>query len=144
LAYCIQQTDDGSFIVVGYSGRGSLTEFDNRDICVVRTNSNGEIINSKTFGGNKGEWAGSIQKMNDGAFLVAGNTFSYGSGGEDIYLIKIQSNLNKMWEKTFGGTDNDGATNAFQASDGGIIIVGGTKSFGAGFFDIYLLKINIY
>jgi hypothetical protein len=71
---------------------------------------------------------------------VAGYTYSFGAGGVDIFLIKTDANGDLQWAKTYGGTNDDYASSVQQTSDGGYIVAGGTRSFGAGGRDIFLIK----
>jgi hypothetical protein len=70
---------------------------------------------------------------------MAGYTWSYGVGIADVYLIKTDDSGNLVWEKTFGGSDDDLAYSVQQTTDGGYIIAGYTRSFGAGGSDAYLI-----
>ena len=71
-------------------------------------------------------------------------TSSLGAGNWDIYVIKLDANGNKVWEKIYGGSNFDGANSIQQTKDGGYIVAGVTNSFGAGDFDVYMIKINAY
>jgi hypothetical protein len=71
---------------------------------------------------------------------VAGGTWSFGAGSNDIFLIKTDAKGNIQWAKTYGGTADDLASSVQQTSDGGYIVVGYTYSFGAGGYDIFLIK----
>jgi hypothetical protein len=93
---------------------------------------------AKTFGGNGS--ASCIQKTSDGGYIIAGSTQSFGAGGGDVYIIKIDEFGNYLWSKTFGGGRVDYANSIQKTTDGGYIIAGDTQSFGAGLFDAYLIK----
>jgi hypothetical protein len=81
-----------------------------------------------------------VVQTNDGGFAVAGCTDSYGSGGEDFWLVKTDSAGNWQWSHTYGGTRDDIAYGMIQTSDGGFVLVGKTGSFGAGGEDVWLVK----
>jgi len=135
-AYSVQQTSDGGYIVAGYTlsfGAGG-------DIFLIRTDANGNIIWAKTYGGTNYEKAYSVQQTSDGGYIVAGYTLSFGAGGGDIFLIRTDANGNIIWAKTYGGTNIDSAYSVQQTSDGGYIVAGRTQSFGAGSWDIFLIK----
>ena len=83
-----------------------------------------------------------ITPTRDGGYIVAGNTWSFGNGEDDVYLIKIDDNGNKIWQKTYGGSDYDEAYAITPTKDGGYIVAGGTESFGNGGWDVYLIKID--
>lgn len=135
----IQKTSDGGYIITGYTksfGAG------NWDVYIIKTGSNGNKTWEKTFGGVKDDFGFSVKQTSDGKYIVAGRTESFGSGMEDVYLIKTDALGNKMWEKTYGGSSDDSGNDVQSTSDGGYVIVGYSKSFGAGKEDVYLLKIN--
>uniref|UniRef100_A0A7V4KBP9 Uncharacterized protein n=1 Tax=Fervidobacterium pennivorans TaxID=93466 RepID=A0A7V4KBP9_FERPE len=96
----------------------------------------------KTFGGAENDWANAVLQTQDGGYLIVGATNSFGAGREDVYILKLDKNGNKQWEKTFGGESDDWANEILQTQDGGYLIVGGTESFGAGRSDVYVLKLD--
>jgi hypothetical protein len=67
-------------------------------------------------------------------------TYSFGAGGDDVYLIKTNASGDTQWTKTYGGTSYDDGWSVQQTSDGGYIVAGYTQSFGAGLGDVYLIK----
>jgi len=138
-AYSIQQTTDGGYIVAGYTNSFGSGGY---DVYILKLNSNGTLVWQKTFGGGLDDKAYSIQKTTDGGYIVAGYTNSFGSGGYDVYVLKINSDGSLAWQKTFGGTDRDEAHSIQQTTDGGYIVAGYTDSFGAGGYDVYVLKLN--
>jgi len=78
----------------------------------------------KTFGGEQYDHGFTVQQTNDGGYIVVGETYSYGAGKRDVWLVKIDEYGNKEWDKTFGGGDEDGALSIEQTEDGGYIITG--------------------
>ena len=78
-----------------------------------------EIIQfEKTFGGSDIDWANSIIQTNDGGYVVAGWTKSFGAGNADMYTVKLDRNGNKLWQKTFGKSEDDEANSIIQTNDG--------------------------
>jgi hypothetical protein len=138
VARCVQQTNDGGYIVVGYTksfGAGKT------DIWLVKVNNVGDILWSKTYGDADYDWGNYIEPGVDGGYIIAGTTCSFGSGDMDVWLIKIDEGGSVEWSKTFGGPRNDQAKCIRQTKDGGYIIAGTTSSFGTS-SDFYLLKID--
>jgi uncharacterized repeat protein (TIGR02543 family) len=136
LASAVQQTTDGGYIVAGgYSIRQG-----NRDAYLIKTDANGNTLWTKTFGETNDDLANAVRQTTDGGYIVAGYTTSFGTIGGDAFLIKTDASGNTLWTKTFGGTNGDLAQAVQQTTDGGYIVAGFTKSFGAGNWDAYLIK----
>ena len=138
-ALLIQETDDGGYIVAGYTysfGAG------NEDIWVLKLDEDGNVEWQKTYGGSDEDWAHSIQQTSDGGYIVAGYTYSFGAGEGDFWVLKLDENGNVEWQKTYGGSDYDRAKSIQQTDDGGYIVAGSTYSFGAGYYDFWVLKLD--
>ena len=108
----------------------------------VYVNNSGVITWQKTYGGSYADGANSIQQTRDGGYIAAGYTKSYGAGGSDVYILKLNASGNLLWQKTFGGSGSELAYSIQQTTDGGYIVAGYTDSFGAGSSDIYVLKLD--
>jgi hypothetical protein len=101
-----------------------------------------EIEWSRTYGGVDSDLANSVCATSDGGYVFAGYTKSFTADSNDAYLVKIDSLGNHYWSRLYGGTDYDDAQSVQQTSDGGYILSGRTKSFGAGSNDMYIIKTN--
>jgi hypothetical protein len=139
--YCswVQQTTDHGYIIVGetYSfGIGSS------DIFLIKTDSLGEILWTKTFGDTFREFGASVHQTSDNGYIITGSSASHFSGAWNVYLIKTDSLGESIWERTYGGSGDDFGSSVLQISEGGYIIVGRTTSFGSGSYDVYLIKTN--
>ena len=110
------------------------------DIYIVKLDGSGNVSWTKTIGGSFSDYARSIIRSSDGGFVVAGYTNSFGAGGYDIYIVKLDSLGNVLWTKTIGGSFSDYANSIIQSSDGGFVVAGETGSFGAGQSDFYIVK----
>ncbi|MBI4647009.1 MAG: hypothetical protein HY738_10575 [Bacteroidia bacterium] len=135
--YSVQQTYDNGYIMVGstYSfGTGS------KDVYLIKTDTNGDTLWTKTFGGTNVDAGSAVQQTIDNGYIIAGYTYSFGAGSQDVYLIKTDTDGDTLWTKTFGGTNIDLGNSVQQTYDNGYIIVGNTFSFGAGNYDVYLIK----
>lgn len=141
IAYCAQQTKDGGYIVAGST---SSTSSGYADFYVLKLDSNGNKVWERTYGGIYDDAANYIQQTLDGGYIVAGYTLSLGSGYADAYVVKIDANGNRVWDRVYGGVYDDEIYCIQQTKDGGYIAVGSTYSMGSGYSDIYILKIDAY
>jgi len=135
----VVQTGDGGYAIAGtYSFVTGLDE----DFWLVKTDSAGNMLWNKTYGGTDCDVATSVQQTSDGGYVLAGYTFSFGAGQIDSWLVKTDSAGNALWNKTYGGTRDDGAYSVICASDGGYAFAGFTASYGSGGGDFWLVKID--
>jgi hypothetical protein len=95
----------------------------------------------KTYGAPGEERAYSIAQGNDGGYALVGFTRSFGAGAIDAWLVKTDANGNMIWNKTYGGTNDDWSFCIVQTSDKGYALGGHTWSFGAGNADFWLIKV---
>jgi len=98
------------------------------------------FVNS--IGGTNWEDGYSVVQTSDGGYAIAGNTSSFGAGGYDAFLVKLRATGEMEWARAVGGTANDYSRCVVQTSDGGYTITGYTYGFGAGDYDIFLVKLS--
>ena len=135
----VNQTSDGGYIITGSTFSNTLGS---QDVYLVKTDEYGDTLWTKAYGGTGSDVAEHVQQTPDGGYIIAGNTESFGTGSYDAYLLKTDSLGDTTWTKTYGGVDFDKATSVQQTTDGGYIIAGMTKSYGAGNMDVYVIKTN--
>ncbi len=136
-AYAIQQTTDGGYIVAGTarSNDGDVTGYkDWEDYWVVKLDGNGTIQWQKTLGGTQDDIARSIVQTADGGYIVAGYSNSSNGditnnkGGFDHWVVKLDSTGTLVWQKNFGGGQDDRGYSVEKTSDGNFILVGNARS----------------
>ena len=134
----IVQTNDG-----GYALGGSCETFTNLiDFHVIKTDAAGNLLWARTAGGSSYDQCHSITKSSDNGIVMCGYTNSFGAGLADIYVVKFDSAGNLSWTRTVGGTDSDVGHSIISTLDGGYIVSGYTKSYGAGMEDAYVVKLD--
>ena len=97
------------------------------------------VMWSLTYGNGK-EIGKSLVEIADGGYVIAGDTGSFGAGNSDFWLVKVDSNGNMEWNKTYGGERHDSVRALIKTVDGGFALVGSTSSFGGGSDDFWMVK----
>jgi hypothetical protein len=136
----VQQTSDGGYILTGGSGFWIFREY---QIWLIKTDSTGDTLWTKTFGGEGWNSGSSVQQTKDGGYIIVGYTESLGSDDKDVWIIKTDSSGDTLWTKTFGGEGWDSGNSVQQTADGGYIIVGETGSDYSTLYsgDVWLIKL---
>jgi len=147
VGYDVQQTSDGGYIIAGQYWTGVHYQF-----YMVKTNSAGGLSWERFFGGPGADYALSVKQTADGGYVMAGRTDSYGAGNADVYVIKTDNGGTEEWSNTHGGVYQDYGYDIIQDDRHEYLIVGGTRSFGAGrvnhgspgYENVYLVKLDSY
>lgn len=128
--YAITNSSDGGYVITGSTSSYDGDVIGNHgawDVWVVKVDGNGNKVWQKTFGGSNIDNAFGITRTSDNGYIVAGHTVSNNGdvsgnkGGSDAWIIKIDSDGNKVWQKTFGGSGNDAASSIIQTDLGYLI-----------------------
>jgi hypothetical protein len=141
MAYSIQQTTDGGYIVAGRTYSSVIEEY---GMWILKLDENGNVVWQKIYGVSDeqvGFFAISIQQTTDGGYIVAGSLHSYVTERKDMWILKLDENGDVIWQKTYGVSDTDEyAMSIQQTSDGGYIVAGsfGFPASGFGTFLQYL------
>jgi len=128
------QTADGGFALAGWTesfGAGG------RDFWLVRTDENGDSLWSRTYGGENDDECQSFVLLEDGGYALAGYTESFGAGGEDFWLVRMDENGDSLWSRSFGEGANERCNALVQTADGGYALAGHTSD---GSYDFWLLR----
>jgi hypothetical protein len=125
----IKQTPDGGYILGGH-----VSAFDTGggNMQVIKTDASGTAVWHTTLGGNLFDRIYSLDLTIDGGYVLAGASLSFGQGGDDLWIIKLNSSGVVQWQRTYGGENDDIAHDIRQTSDGGYIVAGRTTSFTGG------------
>jgi hypothetical protein len=138
-ARAVEATNDKAFVVVGYTnsmGHG------NYDFLALKVDSNGNFLWNQTYGGAESDKAYAITPATNG-FVIAGDTRSLGAGESDALIMKIDSQGNKLWERTVGGSGFDVPTYISALKNGEGFVVGGiTFSYGNGYRDFWIFRLD--
>lgn len=139
-AAAVQQTTEGGYIVAGYTrSYGAGYE----DAWLIKTDADGNELWNRTYGNEFPDEAKSVQQTTDGGYILAGYTNILNPSGllnTQFALLKTDGDGNAQWSQTYGGEEIDSAASVQQTADGGYVIAGTTRSFGAGGQDFWLIK----
>lgn len=138
-ALSLIQTSDGGY---AFTGRTSSFGAGSNDLYVVKLTAAGAVSWTQTVGGTGNEFAWSIIQTTDGGYAIAGYTNSFGAGLDDLYVVKLDATGIVTWTRTVGDVDDDRAYSIIQTSDGGYVVAGSTRSYGAGNLDVFFVKLD--
>lgn len=133
------RTSDKGYLIAGLT---LINPEKGYDMLLIKTDSNANMIWEKSFGGEGWDIANAVKETKDNAYLIAGQTYSFGAANENMYVIKTNTDGDTIWTKTFGGDSTDYATSLEIMYDSTYLIAGATNSFGFGNFDGYVLNLD--
>lgn len=135
----VARSADGGYLIAGDTnsfGAGSS------DVLVIKLNEGGGIDWQKTYGGSSSDTTRAMVATSDGGYALASRTSSFGSGGSDFWIFKIDDAGEIQWQKAIGGSGSEIPHAIQQTADGGFVIGGLTRSFGALYKDYYVVKLD--
>ncbi len=132
-----QQTLDGGYIIVGYTGDYGPGYF---DAFLIKTDSLGNQQWRRIYDENLDEVGFCVQQTLEGGYIITGYIGYSGTLTSDVYLIKTDSSGNQLWSQTFGGNFNDIGRCVQQTNEEGYIITGMQCFYGTNYDDVYLIK----
>lgn len=136
--FSIQQTKDSGYIAAGStssSGEGQ------NDVWVLKLDKKGNIVWQRTYGGRNIDQANSIQQTKDNGYIVVGNTLSFGAGSADFWVLKLDERGDVLWQKTYGGPDNEHNPSIQQTKDSSYIVAGNSTFLGSS-VDLWVLRLD--
>ncbi len=124
--------DGGLLVAGGYD----------EDLWAFEIDNTGVLQWQKRYGGTGIDVARDAFRTSDGGFVVAGSTNSFGSGGEDVWLLKLDAEGTPLWQKCYGGPGYERGYSIAPTASGGYVVSGITASFGAGGHDYWMLVLD--
>ncbi len=110
------------------------------DLLLAKIRTDGELVWTKSYGGDGTDYGCDIHQLPDGNLLISGTTDSYGNGGEDVWVFKVDLNGDTIWTATFGGTGEDQGRGIAVDDSGNIYI--SAKSYSLFAPDMYMIKVH--
>jgi hypothetical protein len=135
--YSLVQTSDDGYAIAGDTG-----SFGEGGVWLVKTDASGQSQWNKTYGG-EGAVANSVIQTPDGGYALACQNTHHNAGNSDFWLIKTDINGQAIWNRTFGGSDDEVANSLVHTSDGGYAIAGWSEYYGPGTSVFWLVKTDI-
>ncbi len=108
---------------------------------LVRTDESGNALWNRTYGSTEGSDGADMVPCPDGGFLIVGDTLGYGAQAVDGWILKVGSDGQPLWNKTYGTYQDDYLSSVASCSDGGFICGGRTFGGLGGGADYWLLKV---
>jgi len=118
---------------LGFSSQNGIFQVDS-----VNISANPGKVWESTFGGSGNDVGSSGVETSDGGFAIVGTTSSFGSGGNDAYVIKVDSDGEEVWTHTYGTSTNEWAYGITGTDDGGFAIVGAQSDVGG--FSVWVVR----
>ncbi len=160
-------TSDDNYLLAGHSSspnsgdKSENLKGNGGDYWIIKINSNGTKLWDKTLGGSSNDLLRYVAKTSDGGFLLAGDSYSSISGdksenskgGGDYWVVKVNSNGTKLWDRTYGGNSYENLASIIATTDGAFLLVGeshssisGDKSEGpkgqTGYSDYWVIRVD--
>ena len=137
--YSVDETPDGGFIIAGRTssfGKGWRSAY------FIRTDAYGDTLWTRAHAGWGKDEAYSVVALDGGGYIAVGYTESFGAGGSDIWLLRLDAAGDTAWTRTYGGAQNERGEDIRRTADKGFIIAGRSSSFNPPLHDMYLVRID--
>jgi glucose/arabinose dehydrogenase len=130
---------DGGVLVAASTAGGG---FGRDDIWLIRLTGAGETEWTRTLGGDGADTPWSLAALADGGLVVAASTQSRGAGSADAWLLNLDRDGAVRWQRTYGGELWDWPGQVAVGPDGSLLMAGYTTSLGAGYEDVWVLRLD--
>ena len=137
IGYSLVHTPDMGFFIVGETRNSGA------DVYLIKTDSLGEVLETRMYGGEHYDRAFSISQTSSGGYIIVGESWQRRLHS-DLFLIKTDENGDSLWTRLIGGDQNETGYAVRETADSGYIMTGTTHSFGAGNADVYLVKTDVH
>jgi len=134
----VKQDNQGNYLIAATTN--SYSNGTESDMYLIKLDSIGDSLWTRTYGGNFEETATGLWPTNDGGCILVGQSNSFSNGDYNGYIVKTDENGDTLWIKNYGGIGIETINSVQQTADNGYVIAGYTNSIGAGDFDMFLLK----
>lgn len=138
-AYAVAASPGGGVFVAGHSRSLGDARYDGWILCLDR---GGNVVWQQSIGGRLSDQLYGIAPARDGGAVVAGHTRSRGRGGSDAWVVRMNASGSVIWDRVYGGEEDDRARAIAPTGDGGFLVVGHTRSSGAGQDDAWVLHLD--
>lgn len=138
-AYGVVRANDGGYVL---SGTTSSFGAGGTDFYVIKTDSLGNIVWTRTLGGSGDEEEARIVATHDGGYVIAGHTYSFGAGASDFYAAKLDSLGNVLWTQTYGTGLRELCHTIAMTNDSGFVLAGGSGPMSVSYISAYVVKLD--
>jgi hypothetical protein len=133
--HAVLALEDGGFAIAGSTASSGPSE----DVSLIRVGEDGVRLWEKTIGGAGDDAGFGLLAVDDGNFVIAGSTGSFGSS-RDIFLVYTGSDGTPLWQQQYGGPGIQEGRAVARTGDGGFLIAGGTDPASSGEWDTYVVR----
>lgn len=137
VGWSIQETSEGGYIITGATMSYGSGHY---DLWLIKTDERGDVLWNLTYGGADWDVGYSVQQTRDGGYIVAGCTRSLGFGDWDALLLRVDMEGEVVWNRTYGGSYEDGGWFVRETEDGGFIIAGYRTASRGEMADAWIIK----
>lgn len=133
----VDELASGELVICGrttLNGNGAF------DMLLIKTESDGDTLWTRRYGGTENEEANSIRRTQDGGLVMAGYTASFPVGSKNCYIVRTNEVGDTLWTRSYGGSDDDYLHTIRTLSDGGMIAAGVSESYGVSTENAYVIR----